>query len=69
MPDQQTHGKKVLSFAKMTANLPNLPPSGHQTNVVEAVETFTRPPNHADETFQQVMRNYCNCNCLPRHEE
>ena len=55
--------------AQMTADLLDLLPSDRQANVVEAVETFTRLLDPADEAFQQVLRNCCNCNCIPGDEK
>ena len=51
--------------SQMTADLLDLLPSDRQAGVVEAVETFTRLLDPADEAFQQVLRNCCNCNCIP----
>ncbi len=55
--------------AQMTADLLDLLPSDRQAGVVEAVETFTRLLDPADEAFQQVLRNCCNCNCIPGDEK
>ncbi len=51
--------------AQMTADLLDVLPSNRQATIVEAVETFTRLLDPADEAFQQVLRNCCNCNCIP----
>ncbi len=55
--------------AQMTADLLDLLPSDRQANVVEAVETFSRLLDPANEAFQQVLRNCCNCNCVPGDEK
>ena len=55
--------------AQMTADLLDLLPSDRQANVVEAVETFTNLLDPTDEAFQQVLRNCCNCNCVPGDEK
>ncbi len=55
--------------AQMTADLLDLLPSDRQAAVVEAVETFTSLLDPADEAFQQVLRNCCNCNCTQGDEK
>ncbi len=55
--------------AQMTADLLDLLPSDRQANVVEAVEAFSRLLDPTNEAFQQVLRNCCNCNCIPGDEK
>lgn len=55
--------------AQMTADLLDLLPRERQTYAVDALEMFTNLLDPADEAFQQVLRNCCNCNCMPGDEE
>lgn len=55
--------------AQMTADLLDLLPRERRTYAVDALEMFTSLLNPADEAFQQVLRNCCNCNCTPGDEK
>ncbi len=55
--------------AQMTADLLDLLPRERRTYAVDALEMFTSLLDPADEAFQQVLRNCCNCNCIPGDEK
>ncbi len=55
--------------ALMTADLLDLIPRERRTYAVDALEMFTSLLDPADEAFQQVLRNCCNCNCIPGDEK
>ncbi len=55
--------------AQMTADLLDLLPRERRTYAVDALEMFTSLLDPADEAFQQVLRNCCNCNCVPGDEK
>ncbi len=55
--------------AQMTADLLDLLPRERRTYAVDALEMFTRLLDPADEAFQQVLRNCCNCNSIPGDEK